>query len=343
MLSDDRPITAHDQDRFGFDQIGGNLADAIKGLPAGMGLTIGVEGRWGSGKTSLTNLLVERFRKECAQDIRVFKFSPWLFQSPADYPVEFLRALASEIDKAPVKSTTTEKAYGGITNWLRGRSKTRVLSLADKVRQYAAHVLGFASTIMSKGKPLSFKVAAAAEIAKAGEKALNALKFAESADAQKASIITELRREAHRYVVVMDDLDRLEPAEGLEVMRLVRSIADFPNVIYVLCYDRIALSRAIEVGLGIDNGETYLEKIIQLSFALPRPETFDLRDWCLTELMSVYKQAVDDTPDRDLTTRLRSALDFYAPQMTSPRQVRRLINAVAFHFSPVAQHTFVRP
>ena len=37
----------------------------------------------------------------------------------------------------------------------------------------------------------------------------------------------------HRIVVLIDDVDRLEPREAIELLRLVRSVADFRNVVYL--------------------------------------------------------------------------------------------------------------
>ena len=40
------------------------------------------------------------------------------------------------------------------------------------------------------------------------------------------------------FIVLLDDLDRLEPAQAIEVIRLVKSVADFPRFRYLLCYGR---------------------------------------------------------------------------------------------------------
>lgn len=52
------------------------------------------------------------------------------------------------------------------------------------------------------------------------------------------------------FIVLLDDLDRLEPAQAVEVIRLVKSVGDFPRFRYLLCYDKAILSCAISLGLG---------------------------------------------------------------------------------------------
>lgn len=60
---------------------------------------------------------------------------------------------------------------------------------------------------------------------------------------------------------MLDDLDRLEPAQAVEVIRLVKSVADFPRFRYLLCYDKAVLSEAIRQGLGVTDGSLYLQKL----------------------------------------------------------------------------------
>src|SRR5690606_39707911 len=64
-----------------------------------------------------------------------------------------------------------------------------------------------------------------------------------SLEKEKAQIQEELRKLERKIVVFVDDLDRLEPNEVVEVLRLVRAVVDFPNVIYVLCYSRDIIDR----------------------------------------------------------------------------------------------------
>ena len=68
-------------------------------------------------------------------------------------------------------------------------------------------------------------------------------------------------------VVLIDDIDRLEPAEIREVVRLVRLTSDLPNVIFLLAYDRGHVAKSL--GTSESEGLRYLEKIVQVSYQLP--------------------------------------------------------------------------
>jgi KAP family P-loop domain len=71
----------------------------------------------------------------------------------------------------------------------------------------------------------------------------------------KDKLVKSLRDLGHRFVITIDDVDRLEPAEVIEILRLVRSVVDLPNVIYLLCYDSSTLAGAslfpCHQGIGI--------------------------------------------------------------------------------------------
>ena len=67
--------------------------------------------------------------------------------------------------------------------------------------------------------------------------------------------------------MVLDDVDRLSAQKIRDVFKLVRLTASFPNLIYIVACDRLAVEQALEEqGLP---GRDYLEKILQWPFNLP--------------------------------------------------------------------------
>ena len=80
------------------------------------------------------------------------------------------------------------------------------------------------------------------------------------------------------FIILLDDLDRLEPAQAIEVIRLVKSVADFPRFRYILCYDKAVLAQAISRGLGgWMMAGCICRKLSRSPSSLPRPESFVLR------------------------------------------------------------------
>lgn len=67
-------------------------------------------------------------------------------------------------------------------------------------------------------------------------------------------------------VAFIDDVDRVSGDDFLDVMRIIRATANFPNLIYVVSYDK---ERAVKL-LGPERGDKFLEKIFNVTHELIR-------------------------------------------------------------------------
>jgi predicted KAP-like P-loop ATPase len=87
-------------------------------------------------------------------------------------------------------------------------------------------------------------------------------------------------------LVVIDDIDRLSTDEIREVFQLVKANADFPNLIYLLLFQRNIVSDALDAISG-NRGAEFLEKIVQVGFHVPQASR--------QEIQSVLFQRLDET------------------------------------------------
>ena len=154
---------------------------------------------------------------------------------------------------------------------------------------------------------------------------------------QKAELMSGLRKLDHKFVVVIDDLDRLEPQEAAEVVRVVRAVGDFPKIVYLMCYERDVLAHSLQCALQVADGKAYLQKIVQASFAVPRPEEFDIRRWLLEECTKLYV-AVTGKPleDADGMERLAAVCDQEGAWLQTPRDIAQVLNALRLFYPPIA-------
>ncbi len=207
---------------------------------------IGLTGPWGSGKTSVLNLLEESLGSEAI----VVWFEPWLFSDADQLVTRFFDELSAQL-----------KGDG---------TKRRLRKLGARLADYGAALSPAASVVLGP----------AGEIAAAPKRLAN-LQTA-SASAVRREIRATLREHPQRIVVLIDDLDRLDPHEVGEVLRLVKLVADLPGVVHVLSHDRSRVERALKT-LGIDDGNAYLQKIVQASMGVPPIPRDQLRamsmDW----------------------------------------------------------------
>ena len=93
----------------------------------------------------------------------------------------------------------------------------------------------------------------------------------------KDQIRNALVKIGHDLYIIIDDLDRMEAGEILEVLKLIRNNADFPHLKFIVAYDKVYVSSQI---LDKTKKDGYLNKIFMAEYFLPklsdRDSTFDL-------------------------------------------------------------------
>ena len=133
-----------------------------------------------------------------------------------------------------------------------------------------------------------------------------------------------LSDQGKRFLIVIDDIDRLAPDEALLMFRLVKSIGRLPNVIYLLVFDR-HLAESIVSERYPSEGPHYLEKIIQAGFDIPMPRQADLNE----ELLRQIEALCGAPAPEDMVRFMNVFYDVIAPEIRTPRDLIRLTNALA--------------
>jgi hypothetical protein len=345
-MDGDRPITQRKDDRLGFSEIADRLASALVDQSAPEGLVFGIEGKWGSGKSSLINLTIEALKSRGAAAPEVISFSPWLI---GDCDV-LLRSLFDELANAAVKIDPIEAALTGAetsksrknvaarnSHW-KLQQKVRIRNALGKKLKTFGSVAGtigkLARVAGTFGVPAGELVGTALE---RGASAAKDLKESAPLSKLKSELVDALRLLSRRIAVFIDDLDRLEPREAAEVLRLIRAVADFPNVIYVLSYDPDVIANILMKAVQVDDGAAFLEKIVQVSFRIPKPEAFDLRRWFQAEVCQMFSAELDvGSAQSEATQRLAEVIDIQGDRyLETGRDVTRVLNALRLHALPV--------
>lgn len=108
----DQPIEDVHDDRLGFGLPAEKVSRAIQNFASVDGFVLGLEGAWGSGKSSMINLVAGVLRK--AKDApEIVRFSPWLISSRD----ALLSELFSEIGRAIAKIDLVEDPESS-RNWI---------------------------------------------------------------------------------------------------------------------------------------------------------------------------------------------------------------------------------
>src|SRR5579859_384396 len=96
LYGDTAKLTLAD-DEFGLNSIAASVAALLSNRIAADGYTIGIEGKWGSGKTSLTNFIIEEIKKTQSLTLKIFRFEPWLVGDRDSLIKDFFNGLKAKI------------------------------------------------------------------------------------------------------------------------------------------------------------------------------------------------------------------------------------------------------
>ncbi|MGE6304641.1 KAP family P-loop NTPase fold protein [Serratia liquefaciens] len=328
----DRAIRHKDEDSYGFTHIATELARAIQGIGREGSAVIGIEGAWGTGKTSLLNLLRTALAEQQEKQTFVLTVSPWLDGSDTPLVASLLLPVAAIIAEEEERLLSP----GERAELKEKKALTRTArTLMDYTRATARNLAPVA------------KIAALIPGAPDVSNALNAvaesiwLKEKEKTTADmRAEIARKIEELDLSFIVLLDDLDRLEPAQAVEVIRLVKSVADFPRFRYLLCYDKAVLSQAISQGLGVADGSLYLQKIIQIAFSLPRPESFALRQQFHNAAIELYQTVNESLPMDSMLADLKTVAETYGATLKTPREVQTVLNALRFRYASMRDYVY---
>lgn len=307
----DHPISDQAHDRLGFAQTAKRLAAVIGEQSSEAGVVIGLEGKWGSGKSSLLKLVLDELRT-AAPELLLVEFRPWLVGNRDTLLPALFGELAAALDKAATKAGKP-----------RGEAASALKGAAEKVRNFGGSLGALGKLISTAGlfvPGLGLVGEAVSGVADAAKDRAEG----PSISALKLELEVALRAAKAKILVVVDDVDRLSPSESIEILRLIKSVADFENVTYLLCYDHDVISNALRSSEWPDGGDLFLEKIIQVVFPVPIPESFELRRWFSQELAVLSQNLSEDTRRHLETTVDREG----GRRLKTPRGVVRSINAV---------------
>lgn len=333
-LDSDRALEEETDDRFGFVGMAKRLAPSIIAASKGDGMVVGLEGRWGSGKTSLLNFLRDELTAAESEHIHTITVAPWLNGDSATLVMSLLGPIADVLEQRETELAKTKGLRGAFSR----KKASEVGGLISLYGQKTARTLVPLASLAGYFVP---GAQAAAGALKAGGDVLEQFSNREATPSElKRAIAEKIEALKVGFVVILDDLDRLEPEQAVEVVRLVRSVADFPRVAYLMCYDREVLAQALKEGLKVQDGDLFLQKIVQLTFAIPLPEPFDLRTQFRNEAAAIFAEVTGEAPGGELLEDLASAVDREGMGLSTPREVKLALNGIRFVYPSVADDVY---
>lgn len=301
-FSADRPSTNPQDDLFGHAPFAQTLASSICRYPGNDGLVLALYGPWGSGKSTVLSYVRHYLEhRPVAEQPTVVNFNPWWFSGQENLALAFLGQLQAVL---PSRNANFKK-------------------LGDLLGDFAEQVGGLVDLSGMTGGAGSKVGKLVGMITKRKPKDIYALK----------SEISKILQDAQtRILVIIDDIDRLTPEETRQLFTVIKAVADFPNVVYLLAFDREVAAQAIEQQNGMP-GDRYLEKIIQVPFELPPVDRVALRAALFKRLDEILGDTSDGLFDKSYWT--NAFHDGIDPLIQVPRDVVRFTNTLSVTYPAV--------
>ena len=316
----DAPLTGAKAADFHFDDFAATLARLITSPKTETPLAIGINGAWGSGKTSLLlrvkNMLDEpkdkdgshRFAEGEEKDFRKCKtvwFDAWKYNDEDELLVALVRVILQAMGR------------DGFIN--------KVKAWLDDPKQKSYDVFGMfinAFQVSFGGLGAEFKFQ------------LDPKKHEQISPFEKYTAFFDHFDEAFdlllktwcgngTLVVFIDDLDRCLPAKTVQTLEAIKLFLDKSGCVFLLGADTKIVQAAVEThyknaGITGESAKDYLEKIIQIRFDIP-----PIVEEAMENYLKAENEANKSKVDEAMLKRWQALV---AAAEVNPRRVKNVIN-----------------
>lgn len=291
------------------------LAEVVASLlsdPNMLPLSIGVSGGWGTGKSSMLNLIEARLPADTpGTRFIVVRFDAWLYQGYDDARASLMEAIASKlVSEAKAKDAS-----------LVGRAKS-LLKRVDKIRalgligEAAAAMAGFpAFGFISKGANAISRIVQGQSddddisgVKEAGEQAKSRLEGLikpeneitppqqiEAFREEFGALLSDLKA---TLVVFIDNLDRCLPPQTIHTLEALRLFLFMSNTAFCVAADEDMIRHSVSKHFGDDTMDRlvtdYLDKLIQIPIRVPRLGVQEVRSYLFLLFASAHEDVRED-------------------------------------------------
>lgn len=301
----DKPIENNSDDKLKMSRYGNVLSNFIKASDTP--LTVGLQGEWGTGKTSMLYMLLEHFKSENIATSWVNTWEYSMFRSPGETTPAILKGMLTNLKlscESEGKWTIEEKSKDSV----------------KKVFKFLGNV---ANQVISNQTGVDIKDASSTDEASREQVEIAEIKK------EIALIITKLiedtNNEYQKVVFLVDDLDRIPPEQAVEVLESLKNLFDVPNCVFVLAIDYDVVVKGLESKFGKKTEEnerefrSFFDKIIQVPFSMPTG-TYDMGNLLSEKLISLNIEIPEDLVDT-YSNVVKYTIGY------NPRSLKRYINS----------------
>ena len=275
-------------------------------------MTIAIQGDWGSGKTSVMEMIKDKIDKEA---VHCVWFNTWQFSqfnTVDSLPLALIETIVKELGidgGEPV-----EKMRGGI-----GRLSSVMANVGKRALYIGSDILlGGTTTAEIKNKIEKTEENAGGD--KSVSDTISTLKerFQECVD------VAVQANNVSRILVFIDDLDRLQPLHAVELLEVLKIFLDCEKCVFVLAIDYNVVVSGVKSKYGADfnvaKGRSFFDKIIQVPFKMPVAQ-YDISSFVKKTFEDMTAAKYDDRDIKNYVSLINCSIG------SNPRSMKRLFNS----------------
>ena len=266
-------------------------------------ITVGIQGEWGSGKTSLLNMIHHAYDSE--PTFKQIWINSWEY-SLLSTPEEALLKIIHKIIDDLLEEDKNEKFKKSIK-----RGAETIFLGALRIGAQVA--LGTGAEVTQ-------------EIMGSSRSTITSLRN------QIKKLVTDIsqleKKPIKKIIVYVDDLDRIEPKNAVEILELLKNIFSIPNCVFILAIDYQVVVKGLEHKFGKKTYENeweykaFFDKIIQLPFRMPMGQ-YNIGNYVNTLLNDIGFIKGDGLEDVAICEILQFTI------RGNPRSIKRLVNSIS--------------
>tara|TARA_B110001454_G_scaffold216819_1_gene240795 strand:- start:910 stop:2166 length:1257 start_codon:yes stop_codon:yes gene_type:complete len=269
-------------------------------------MTIGLQGEWGSGKTTLSNMIHTSIERSDDNSIMQIWINAWEY-SLLSNPKESLGQILNKIiDELVQKSTLTNKA--------KNLFKDRIQGVGKGALRFVAGMTG--------GR-------AGAEVARELTDGFDSIGSLRDEIEKISNEIRINNEKVEKIVIYIDDLDRISPPDAVSMLELLKNVLCIPRCVFVLAIDYDIVVKGLKEKFGDTNIDfeewefkAFFDKIIQLPFTMPLSQ-YSIGSY-VTDLL------VETGFLNDKQNYQSEVMDIISYTIGgNPRSIKRLVNALS--------------
>ena len=278
----DSPISKLEEDYLRIEKYAISLSKFIQ--QSDTPITVGLQGEWGTGKTSLMSLLLEQFNDEANRNeiasswVNTWEYS--MFKGAKETTPSVLKGM---LDK--LKDSCKERGVWTLKDDAKSTFNKAGKFLSGIANQVVANQTG----INVKDAVDSNSESYVAEIAEV-KKMISGL---------IQELINDEKNPVKKVVFFVDDLDRILPSDAVEVLESLKNIFDIPNCVFILAIDYDVVVKGLESKFGPKTKEnerefrSFFDKIIQVPFTMP-VGAYDISSFLKNKLAELNVETNDE-------------------------------------------------